>query len=86
MPIGLLFADSLGAYLGCVSDPQLQLQLSQQSFEPARVPTGFHSHTHLLALRREIAVELLRLRGMRQTFFLKLSAVGIHQSNLLKLG
>jgi hypothetical protein len=44
------------------------------------VPTGFHSHTHLLALRREIAVQLLRLLGMRQAFFLKLSAVGIHDA------
>jgi len=35
LAIRLLFADSLGADLGCVSNPQLKLQLGHQSFEPA---------------------------------------------------
>ena len=45
--------------LGRISDPQLQLQLGQQSFEPACMPAGFRSHTHLLA--RQSTVEVLRL-------------------------
>jgi hypothetical protein len=39
--------------------PQLQLQLGQQSLEPACMPASFHCHTHLLA--RQSTVEVLRL-------------------------
>src|SRR5579864_435477 len=84
LAIRLLLAHSPGANLGCISDPQLKLQLAQQSLEPACVPAGFHSHTHLLA--GQSTVEFLRLFAMRQPFFLELSAVGIYRSNLLKLG
>src|SRR5947208_2754875 len=49
LPIRLLLAYSLGADLGGISDPQLKLQFGQQSFEPACLPAGFHSHPYLLA-------------------------------------
>ena len=65
-----------------VSD-QIQ-SFHKQSFEPACVPAGFHSHTHLLAC--QCTVEGFRVLAMQQSFLLELSGVGIHRSNLLKLG
>jgi hypothetical protein len=58
----------------------------QQSFEPACVPTGLHPNPYLLAHSRQASIELLRFLAMHQSLFLELSRVGIHQSNLLKLG
>src|SRR5881296_723920 len=84
LPVGLLFSCSLAFDLGRVSDPQLDLQLCQQAFEPACIPTGFHTHSHLSAATRQITIEPLRLFAMYHTLFLKLSGVGIHPSNLLK--
>src|ERR1022692_49915 len=70
--------------LGCVSDPQLKLQLRQQSFEPTCVPAGFHPHTHLHALGREIVVELLRFLAVLQSPLSAFTSFGIHKSNLLE--
>jgi hypothetical protein len=63
LAIRLLFADSLGADLGCVSNPQLELQFSEQSFEPACMPAGLHPNPHLLA--RQCTVEHFRVLTMR---------------------
>jgi hypothetical protein len=38
LAIRFLPAHSFRAYLRCVSDPQLKLQLAQQKFKPARAP------------------------------------------------
>ncbi len=84
LTICFLLAYSFGPDLGCVSDPQLKLQLGHQALEPACVAARFHSHAHLLP--RQSTVELLRLLGMPQPSFLELSGVGIYQSNLLELG
>src|SRR5271165_4615979 len=84
LAIRLLLAYSLRTDLGSVSNPQLKLQLGHESFEPACVSAGFHSNPHLRA--RQSTIELLRLFAMRQSFFLEFSGLGIHQSNLLKLG
>jgi hypothetical protein len=62
LPIRLLLAYAFGPNLGRISDPKFHLQLSQQSFEPARVPTGFHPNTH--SLTRQSTAELLRLFAM----------------------
>src|SRR2546428_7460999 len=62
LSIGLLFAHSFALDLGRVANPQLELQLGQQSFEPACMPTGFHSNTHLLA--RQCPVERFRVLTM----------------------
>src|SRR6266568_1442482 len=86
LAIRLLLAFALPSDLGGVANPQLDVQFRQQSLEPARMPTGFHPHAHLHSLDREIAVELLRLFAICQSLFLELSGVGIHRSNLLKLG
>jgi hypothetical protein len=59
LPIRLLLAHSLGANLGRVPDPQLKLQLAQQTLKPARVPAGFHTHTYWQVSFFEFAVELL---------------------------
>jgi hypothetical protein len=57
LTIGLLLAHSFRANLRCVPDPQLKLQLAQQTLKPACVSAGFHSHTHPPLLKH--AVKLL---------------------------
>jgi hypothetical protein len=47
---------------------------------------GFHPYTHPDSSRRQFMVKTLRLLTMLQPSFLQLSSVGIHRSNLLKLG
>jgi hypothetical protein len=64
LAIRFLLPYALGSDLGRVSDPQLKLQLGEQSFEPACVPAGFHPHTYLLARSRQTTIELLRLLAM----------------------
>src|SRR4029434_3044453 len=44
-----------------------KVQFRQQSLEPARPPTGFHPHPHLLALGRQLTVELLRFLPVPQS-------------------
>src|SRR5262249_22742219 len=72
--------------LSRIADPQLQLQLLQQSFKPARMPTGFHAHTYFLTRSRESTIELLCLLWMGKPFLLELSSVLVQQCDLLKLG
>jgi hypothetical protein len=64
LPIRLLLADSSGSDFCRISDPEFNLQLGQQSFEPAPVPTGFHPYTNLLPCGRELAIEPLRFLAM----------------------
>src|ERR1017187_10822899 len=84
LPIRLLLADALRTDLRCVSNPQLELQFRQQPFKPARMPAGFHPHTNLPSLGREIAVELLRFLRVLQSPLLQFPSVGVHKSNLLE--
>src|SRR5262244_1080454 len=86
LPIRLLFPRPLALNLSRIADPQLQLQLLQQSFKPARMPTGFHAHTYLLTRSRESTIELLCLLWMGKPFLLELSSVLVPQCELLKLG
>src|SRR5262249_50878015 len=69
-----------------VSNPQLKLQLSYQSLEPACLTAGFHAHSHLGTLCRQLAIEPLRLLAMLQSSLLKLATLCVKQRNLLKLG
>src|ERR1039457_5161435 len=84
LAIRLLLAYPLGTDHGGVPDPQLELQLRQQSLKPACMPAGFHPHAHLHSQRREIAVELLRLFAVLQSLLPALASVGIHKRNLLE--
>jgi hypothetical protein len=68
--IRLVLAFPFRSDLRRISDPQLNLQLRQQSLKPARMPTGFHAHTDLHPLGRQITVELLRFLTMLQPSFL----------------
>src|SRR5262244_107111 len=86
LPIRLLFPRPLALNLSRIADPQLQLQLLQQSFKPARMPTGFHAHTYLPTRSRESTIELLCLLWMGKPFLLELSSVLVQQCDLLKLG
>src|SRR5260370_7600609 len=85
LSIRLLFAYSFALDLGRVANPQLELQLGQQSFEPACMPTGFHSNTYRLAHSRQSAVELLRLLAIHQPFFLNLPRSAIPRITFLTL-
>src|SRR5215472_15711153 len=84
LPIGLLFASAFTPDLGRISHPQLELQLRQQSFEPACVSAGVHPHTHLLTGSRHATVELLRSFSVSQSLLAQFSAFCIDKSNLLK--
>ena len=84
LAIRLLLAYPLASDLGGISDPQLKLQLRQQSLKPARVPTGFHPHAHLHSLCRESPIELLRSLAVLQSQLVQLSSFGIHKCNLLE--
>ena len=84
LAIRLLLAYSFRKDLGCVSDPQLKLQLTEQSFKPACMPTGFHPHAHFHPLDRQIAVEPLRFLAVLQSPFLQFAGFGIHKRNLLE--
>lgn len=67
--LGFLFANSFRADLGGIPDPQLETQVLQQTFKPAGVPTGFHSHPHAQVLLFQLAVKLLGLLAVSQTPF-----------------
>jgi hypothetical protein len=84
LAIPLLLAYSLRTDLSCVPDPQLELHFRQQPFKPARMPTGFHSHTHLHSLCRQITVELLRFLAVLQSPLPAVAGGGVHKSNLLE--
>jgi len=84
LTIRLLLAYSLGSDLRCVPDPQLEVQLRQQSLKPAPMPAGFHPHTYFHSLRRQIPVELLRFLAMQPPPLLQLTCVRIYKRNLLE--
>src|SRR5215469_15896423 len=84
LAIGLLLAYPLRADFGGVADPQLDLQLRQQSLKPPRLPTGFHSHTQLPTAGYKFAIKLFRFLAMRESLFLELPCLSIHKINLLE--
>src|SRR5204862_5917413 len=84
LAIRLLLAYPLGSDLGCVANPQLEVQFRQQSLEPARMSTGFDPNAHLYSLGRELTVELLRFLAMLQSALLQFPSFNIHKSNRLK--
>src|SRR5450631_2074902 len=84
LAIRLLLAFALPGDLGGVPDPQLTLQLGEQSFKPARMPARLHPHAHLYPLCRQITVELLRFFAVLQSPLLQFPSLGIHKSNLLE--
>jgi hypothetical protein len=67
LAIGLLLAHSLCTNLRGVPDPQLQLQLNQQTLKLAAVSAGFHPHTHSSFLERP--VKLLGFFAVSQPSF-----------------
>jgi len=84
LAIRFLLPDPLRAHRGCVADPQLTLQLFQQTLEPARMPTGFHAHTHSHAALAEFVLELLGLFLVSQPCLAEFLRVGVHVRNLLE--
>src|SRR5215510_2455768 len=46
--------------------------------------TGFHPHSHLHSLRRQVSVKLFRFLAVLQPPFFILSGLGIHKRNLLE--
>src|SRR5579864_6407410 len=84
LAIRLLLPDPLRAHRGCVADPQLKLQLVQQTLEPAGMPTGFHAHTHWTAAALAIAIELLGLLLVSQALLAEFARVAVYVCNLLE--
>src|SRR5215470_5523185 len=84
LTIRLRLAYPLGFNLRCVADPQLKVQLRQQSFKPACMSTGFHPHSHLHSLRRQVSVKLFRFLAVLQPPFFIRSGPAIHKRNLLE--
>ena len=84
LAIRLLLAYPLRADLGRISDSQLKLQLGEQSFKPASVPTRLHPHTHGCSLGPELTIELVRFLTVLQSALLQFPGVRIHKRNLLK--
>src|SRR5258708_20952881 len=82
LAIGLLLPHSLRANLRCVPDPQLKLQLDQQTLKPACVSAGFHPDTHLSCLERPL--QLLGFLAVSQSPFVGLAGFCVHKCNLLK--
>jgi hypothetical protein len=76
--IVLLLPYAFGLDLRRVADPQLVLQLRQQTLEPARVPRSFdpHADTHFLLL--QFPVKYLRFSiAVQQSAFTTFSALGV---------
>src|ERR1039458_6550654 len=69
---------------GGVSDPQLEIKFRQQSLEPASLPAGFHSHTNLHPLCRQITVEFLSFLAVLQSPLSAVAGGDVHKSNLLE--
>jgi hypothetical protein len=84
LAIRLLLPHSLRADLGRIPNPQLKLQLRQQSFKPENMPARFHPDTHFQFLRSQISIELFRVLSMLQPPFLQLTRVRIDKRNLLE--
>src|SRR5215469_666701 len=82
--IRLRLAYPLAFNLRRVADPQLKVQLRQQSFKPACMSTGFHTHSHLHSLCRQVSVKLFRFLAVLQPPFFIRSGLGIHKRNLLE--
>jgi len=71
-------------HLGGVPDPQLEVQFRQESLEPARMSTGFHAHTHLRSLGRQLTLELLRFLTVLQSTLPAIPSFTIDKCNLLE--
>ena len=84
LPIRLLLAHSLRPDLRRVSDPQLELQVAQQTLEPARVSAGFHPHPHGQILLLEFSVKRFGLSRVGQPTFTALAGFCVYKSNLLE--
>src|SRR2546423_5841565 len=82
LTIGLLLAHSFRANFRCVPDPQLKLQVPQQTLKPACMSAGFHAHTHRPPFER--AVKLLGFLAVSEPPFAQLPCFCIHKCNLLK--
>src|SRR5580704_2964841 len=84
LPIRLLLTHSLRPDLRRVSDPQLELQVAQQTLEPARVSAGFHPHPYGQILLLEFSIKLLGFSRVGQPTFTALAGFCVYKSNLLE--
>src|ERR1039457_2389179 len=84
LAIRLLLAHAFRIDCRSISGPQLEMQLGEKSFKPARVSARLHPHANLHSLCTEITVELLRFLAMLQSPLLQFPSLGIYKSNLLE--
>jgi len=59
--VGFLLAHTLGLDFRRIADPDLDTQLCQQPFEPARIARGLHSHAHADSSQSQFPIKLLCL-------------------------
>lgn len=79
--VGLLLAHHRRPDLCRVADPQLVSQLGQHALEPARVASGFDTHSYWPL---QLGVEGAGLSvGMFQTALAQLAGLGVQHRNLL---
>ncbi len=83
-PIGLLFPNLLGADRSSVANPQLKLQLGEQTFEPEGMSAGFRADALPHATSFEVFVEVFGLFLVFQALLVKFARVGVHIRNLLE--
>jgi hypothetical protein len=84
LAIRLLLAHAFRVDCRSIPSPQLELQLGEQSFKPACMPTRLHPEASFHALCTEITVELLRFLAVLQSPLLQLPSLGIDKRNLLE--
>jgi hypothetical protein len=83
LAIVLLLADSHGPNLRRVSNPQLVLELLQEPFEPACVPSGFNADPHDPVVQP--SVKSLRLSvAVYKSAFVVFSSLAVDPGDLLK--
>jgi hypothetical protein len=67
-----------------VPDPQLKLQIPQQTLKPASVPARFHPHPHAQTACLHLPIKLLSFFPMSWPPFATLSGFCVPQCHLLK--
>src|SRR3984957_12358201 len=83
--IGFLLLDAPGLDLRGVPDPHFEIQLRQQSLEPAGIAGRFHPHLHLDSSQLQIPIKLLHLPiTMVQPSFAIFTSRFRQKCNLLK--
>jgi len=86
LAIDLLLAYWFTADLRRIADPQLDVQLGHESFQPTVMSTGFHPNLDADSLGREIVLRLFRFLTIFQWLLSVVSRFRTYERNLLETG